>query len=167
MPAPDTYRSSCCSVRRIPAVLAFMTSSPLLAACPVLCSGNGQYTRGRCQCYSGWKGTECDVPASQCIDPQCSGHGLCVAGNCVCNTGHKGPHCEQGRCWGAGGRWGGGRVKRFSPVGLKAAAAARCSIFSVWGSMGIDTVHWWNNWCFQLGWADNAVDVVIDTVCIN
>lgn len=67
------------------------------AACPVLCSGNGQYTRGRCQCYSGWKGTECDVPASQCIDPQCGGHGLCVAGNCVCNSGHKGPGCEQGK----------------------------------------------------------------------
>ena len=69
------------------------------AACPVLCSGNGQYTRGRCQCYSGWKGTECDVPASQCIDPQCGGHGLCVSGNCVCNSGHKGPNCEQGK-WG-------------------------------------------------------------------
>lgn len=145
-------------------VLVFMTCCPLLAACPVLCSGNGQYTRGRCQCYSGWKGTECDVPTSQCIDPQCSGHGLCVAGNCVCNTGHKGPHCEQGRCWGRGGG-----NKKVLPVRLKAAAAAaaRCSIFSVWSSMGIDTVHWWNNWCFQLGWADNAVDVVIDTVCIN
>lgn len=88
---------------------------PSSAACPVLCSGNGQYTRGRCQCYSGWKGTECDIPASQCIDPQCSGHGLCVSGKCVCNTGHKGPNCEQGR-------W----EKKILPIGLR---AARCNIF--------------------------------------
>lgn len=81
----------------------------------MLCSGNGQYTRGRCQCYSGWKGTECDVPASQCIDPQCGGHGLCVAGNCACNTGHKGTNCEQGNL-----------KIRILPSGFK---AARWSIF--------------------------------------
>ena len=67
------------------------------AACPVLCSGNGQYSRGRCQCYSGWKGTECDVPANQCIDIHCGGHGICIVGACICNTGYKGDNCEEGK----------------------------------------------------------------------
>ncbi|CAB1337375.1 unnamed protein product, partial [Coregonus sp. 'balchen'] len=60
--------------------------------------GNGRYTRGHCQCYSGWKGTECDVPTTQCVDPQCGGHGICVTGNCVCNAGHKGSNCHQVDC---------------------------------------------------------------------
>lgn len=67
------------------------------ASCPVLCSGNGQYSRGRCQCYSGWKGTECDVPANQCIDIHCGGHGICIMGACICNTGYKGENCEEGK----------------------------------------------------------------------
>lgn len=66
------------------------------AACPVLCSGNGQYSRGRCLCYSGWKGTECDVPTTQCVDPQCGGHGICIMGSCACNSGYKGENCEEG-----------------------------------------------------------------------
>ncbi|KAI9536100.1 Teneurin-3 [Dissostichus eleginoides] len=69
-----------------------------IAACPVLCSGNGQYSRGRCQCYSGWKGTECDVPVNQCIDIHCGGHGICIVGACICNTGYKGDNCEEVDC---------------------------------------------------------------------
>ncbi|MEJ1289102.1 hypothetical protein NN561_020140 [Cricetulus griseus] len=70
----------------------------VLAACPVLCSGNGQYSKGTCQCYSGWKGAECDVPMNQCIDPSCGGHGSCIDGNCVCAAGYKGEHCEEVDC---------------------------------------------------------------------
>ncbi|KTG04088.1 hypothetical protein cypCar_00003546 [Cyprinus carpio] len=70
----------------------------LLAACPVLCSGNGQYNGGRCQCYSGWKGIECDVPSGQCVDAQCGGRGLCVTGSCICNPGFKGDNCDQVDC---------------------------------------------------------------------
>lgn len=66
------------------------------AACPVLCSGNGQYDKGSCVCYSGWKGPECDVPVTQCIDPLCSGHGTCTDGNCVCSIGYKGQSCSEG-----------------------------------------------------------------------
>lgn len=66
------------------------------AACPVLCSGNGQYDKGSCVCYSGWKGPECDVPVTQCIDPLCSGHGTCTNGNCVCSIGYKGQSCGEG-----------------------------------------------------------------------
>ncbi|KAL0608527.1 Teneurin-2, partial [Plecturocebus cupreus] len=69
------------------------------AACPVLCSGNGQYSKGTCQCYSGWKGAECDVPMNQCIDPSCGGHGSCIDGNCVCSAGYKGEHCEEVTYW--------------------------------------------------------------------
>lgn len=73
-------------------VLSYFT-----AACPVLCSGNGQYSKGRCLCFSGWKGTECDVPTTQCIDPQCGGRGICIMGSCACNSGYKGENCEEGK----------------------------------------------------------------------
>lgn len=66
------------------------------AACPVLCSGNGQYLKGRCMCHSGWKGSECDVPTNQCIDVTCSSHGTCIVGTCICNPGYKGENCEEG-----------------------------------------------------------------------
>ncbi|KAL0175739.1 hypothetical protein M9458_028069, partial [Cirrhinus mrigala] len=57
--------------------------------------GNGQYDKGSCICYSGWKGPECDVPISQCIDPQCGGHGTCTEGTCVCSLGYKGENCAE------------------------------------------------------------------------
>lgn len=80
---------------------AMATDPPVIchftAACPVLCSGNGQYSKGRCLCFSGWKGTECDVPTTQCIDPQCGGRGICIMGSCACNSGYKGENCEEGK----------------------------------------------------------------------
>lgn len=85
----NTWVSCCC--------FYLLFSLCVAAACPVLCSGNGQYSRGRCQCYSGWKGTECDVPANQCIDIHCGGHGICIMGACICNTGYKGDNCEEGK----------------------------------------------------------------------
>lgn len=78
-------------------MLAIFALTLVPAACPVLCSGNGQYSRGRCLCYSGWKGTECDVPNNQCIDIHCGGHGICIMGACVCNAGYKGENCEEGK----------------------------------------------------------------------
>lgn len=62
----------------------------------MLCSGNGQYLKGRCMCHSGWKGSECDIPTNQCIDITCSNHGTCIVGTCICNPGYKGENCEEG-----------------------------------------------------------------------
>lgn len=83
--------------------MTWCSVSGFTAACPVLCSGNGQYSKGTCQCYSGWKGAECDVPMNQCIDPSCGGHGSCIDGTCVCSAGYKGEHCEEGERSQAGG----------------------------------------------------------------
>ena len=65
-------------------------------SCPVLCSGNGVYEKGRCACLEGWKGAECNVEEGQCIDPTCSNHGTCINGLCLCSPAHKGNNCEQG-----------------------------------------------------------------------
>lgn len=112
------------------------------AACPILCSGNGQYARGRCQCYSGWKGTECDVPATQCVDPQCGGHGICVTGNCVCNAGHKGSNCHQGT------------PQQYVVSPFDFPACRRC----------IQYLYNLNNSSFQLHQANNSFCSYIDTL---
>ncbi|KAM7418046.1 hypothetical protein PAMA_017607 [Pampus argenteus] len=67
-------------------------------SCPVLCSGNGVYEKGRCVCLAGWKGAECNVEEGQCIDPTCSNHGSCIQGICICSPAYKGVNCEQELC---------------------------------------------------------------------
>uniref|UniRef100_A0A3B5M1J6 EGF-like domain-containing protein n=1 Tax=Xiphophorus couchianus TaxID=32473 RepID=A0A3B5M1J6_9TELE len=67
-------------------------------SCPVLCSGNGMYEKGRCVCLPGWKGAECNVEEGQCIDPTCSNHGNCIQGICICSPAYKGVNCEQVDC---------------------------------------------------------------------
>ena len=78
--------------------------------CPVLCSGQGDYSGGECVCRPGWKGKECNVRwvsrghavsrvtrsrvtchvsrvtcrYEECEVPDCSGHGHCEDGKCVC-----------------------------------------------------------------------------------
>ena len=69
----------------------------ITGVCPVLCSGNGIYVRGECQCYAGWKGKECATPEGNCENPTCSGNGKCVSGECICSPGWTGPECNQGR----------------------------------------------------------------------
>ncbi len=64
--------------------------------CPVLCSGHGSYGGGSCHCQAGWKGTECELPVTECWDAACSGHGDCgAAGLCSCHPGWTGRDCEQ------------------------------------------------------------------------
>jgi hypothetical protein len=64
--------------------------------CPALCSGNGVYQAGICKCYRGWTGTECHLPAGDCVGMNCSQHGACVDGQCVCAAGYRGVNCAEG-----------------------------------------------------------------------
>ena len=65
--------------------------------CPVLCGGNGLYVRGLCQCFPGWKGSECLTEENECEDPSCHGNGKCIGGKCVCSPGFTGDDCGEGR----------------------------------------------------------------------
>lgn len=107
------------------------------AACPVLCSGNGQYSRGRCQCYSGWKGTECDVPANQCIDIHCGGHGICIMGACICNTGYKGDNCEEGES---------DLHPRSHIEGMKWEMVSLLCLVVAWGSWRVESLNYLLDW---------------------
>lgn len=138
--------------------------SGFTAACPVLCSGNGQYSKGTCQCYSGWKGAECDVPMNQCIDPSCGGHGSCIDGTCVCSAGYKGEHCEEGERRRAGqgeagqreaeADGGGGRREAFAGLGLCSRARAPSPWLSE-GSFNVPHGELETPW---LRWASQVVE---------
>ncbi|RUS82250.1 hypothetical protein EGW08_009988 [Elysia chlorotica] len=66
---------------------------PNFYVCPLLCSGNGEYLRGQCQCNHGWKGVECNMREHECAVPNCNDRGRCINGQCVCFQGFQGPHC--------------------------------------------------------------------------
>lgn len=66
--------------------------------CPLLCSGQGRYERGRCRCYAGWRGAECDVRGGSGEERpcarKCNGRGLCRGGLCFCRNGWTGSTCR-------------------------------------------------------------------------
>lgn len=62
----------------------------------MLCSNHGKYGGGLCHCEEGWKGTECDIPETDCRVADCSGHGVCKSGVCQCQQGWKGDDCNEG-----------------------------------------------------------------------
>ena len=68
------------------------------AACPILCSGRGQYLKGICKCPPGWKGKECELREDECEVADCSGHGICTNGRCNCSPGFTGTNCEIETC---------------------------------------------------------------------
>ena len=65
--------------------------------CPLLCSGHGVYAGGQCHCVDGWKGRECEIVETECIDPSCNGHGRCREGVCICSSGWTGESCEKSK----------------------------------------------------------------------
>lgn len=62
----------------------------------MLCSNHGKYGGGLCHCEEGWKGTECDIPETDCRAADCFGHGVCKNGVCQCQQGWKGDDCNEG-----------------------------------------------------------------------
>ena len=55
-----------------------------------VCSNNGHFSCGLCECEEGWSGNQCSCPTTNCpVGPnqlECSGRGDCVCGECVCNV---------------------------------------------------------------------------------
>ncbi len=45
---------------------AKLTLIMLPGACPLLCSGRGEYKNGECACKPGWKGKECSIRYEEC-----------------------------------------------------------------------------------------------------
>lgn len=71
-----------------------------LAACPVLCSGNGVFSNGGCICHEGFKGQECEISSNTCVQPNCNGNGRCMPyGQCECYQSWTGEFCEEAACF--------------------------------------------------------------------
>jgi len=68
-----------------------------LDTCQMTCSGHGDFYQGQCICAKGWKGQECDVPSTECLDPECSGNGNCLEGICACIHGWTGENCQKSK----------------------------------------------------------------------
>jgi len=68
----------------------------IVGVCAAVCSGNGQFESGRCQCSPGWTGSDCQMPSELCGAVYCSQHGQCVNGQCVCDEGFTGVDCFHG-----------------------------------------------------------------------
>lgn len=65
----------------------------------MICSNHGRCDCGKCTCFDGWKGKECECSTSltNCTSPNgllCSNHGDCECGQCTCNVGYLGTFCE-------------------------------------------------------------------------
>ncbi|CAJ0942350.1 unnamed protein product, partial [Mesorhabditis belari] len=64
--------------------------------CPLVCSGNGILSLGRCVCF---EGRECDVQQHWCEIADCNGRGRCTPrGVCDCIAGWSGDSCEIRSC---------------------------------------------------------------------
>lgn len=62
------------------------------SACVGNCSsGQGMCVDGKCFCYPGFEGTNCEALVSCPVE--CGRHGSCVSGRCVCELGWSGESC--------------------------------------------------------------------------
>ncbi|KAK6327453.1 hypothetical protein J4Q44_G00030980 [Coregonus suidteri] len=63
--------------------------------CPNECSDQGRCEDGKCVCFPGFSGPDCNL--SDCPD-NCNDKGTCVNGQCVCDPGFTGPDCSSESC---------------------------------------------------------------------
>lgn len=75
-------------------------SPPLKSWCDFV-TGHGECEAGKCRCFSGWDGDQCQCPsasAQHCVNSKgqvCSGRGTCVCGTCECTDSRSiGRFCE-------------------------------------------------------------------------
>lgn len=59
-------------------IFIFMYTLHCTGTCPVLCSGNGEYRDGACNCFPGWKGVECSIRYRVCLCFKCLLWDQCV-----------------------------------------------------------------------------------------
>ncbi|KAG0610529.1 hypothetical protein M758_7G072700 [Ceratodon purpureus] len=68
--------------------------------CNQNCHGNGECIEGKCRCFLGFKGEDCNQ--RNCPETQgnvCSGHGMCTDnGLCECEPGYTGVDCSTAGC---------------------------------------------------------------------
>merc|ERR1711871_1310646 len=64
--------------------------------CQNNCNGGGTCVTGKCICFDGFEGSNCE--RRSCPAANCSGHGTCVQGKCNCVLGYMGDGCDVRSC---------------------------------------------------------------------
>ncbi|XP_025757807.1 tenascin isoform X2 [Oreochromis niloticus] len=84
---------NCCSSNESKG--AACSIKPETKECPNECSDQGRCEDGKCACFPGFTGPDCNQ--SNCPG-DCSNNGKCVNGQCVCDPGFTGPDCSLKAC---------------------------------------------------------------------
>ncbi|XP_078529636.1 uncharacterized protein LOC144807917 isoform X1 [Lissotriton helveticus] len=70
-------------------------SNPAAASCTPSSCNQGSCPFRKCNCYSGYTGSDCNEVPLRCSNDLSCNYGTCQAGRCVCNDGYTGSTCNQ------------------------------------------------------------------------